>query len=90
MDNPTTPHVHHLRRARPSTLLHRRRKIEAKTATPLVAAHSDDDGHDHAYDHAGEASAAWREYLPDKQLLQQKLKEWIDEIDHHGPSTLVR
>lgn len=36
-------------------------KIEAKTATPLVAEHADDDGHDHE---AEAAHSPWREYLP--------------------------
>jgi Cd2+/Zn2+-exporting ATPase len=66
MDNLTNPHVHTYDAQGRQLCCTLEEKIEAKTATPLVAAaHSDDNGHDHAHDHAeGEASAAWREYLP--------------------------
>ncbi len=59
----TTPHVHTFDAQGRQLCCTLEEKIEAKTATSLVAKHSDDDGHDHDHDNGGESSA-WREYLP--------------------------
>ncbi len=39
-------------------------KIEFESGPPQLQPHRDDDGHDHAHDHEGEAHSLWREYLP--------------------------
>jgi Cd2+/Zn2+-exporting ATPase len=57
-----TPHVHRYDTIGRQLCCTLEEKIEAKTATPLVDEHSDDDGHTH--DHDGASQSTWREYLP--------------------------
>jgi len=58
MKKPIPPHIHSYDEQGRQLCCTLEEKIEAKTATSLVA----DDGHDH--EHAGEHHAVWREYLP--------------------------
>ena len=61
MQKEITPHVHTYDAQGRQLCCTLEEKIEAKTAQPLVAEHTDDDGHDHE----GEAvHSPWREYLP--------------------------